>query len=43
MQFYACDDGLIISRIEHLIRAVAADDYRAELLDVDPGGITCSK
>jgi len=29
--------GLIITRIDHLIRAVAADDYRAELLDVPPG------
>ncbi|HBX70145.1 MAG TPA: hypothetical protein DEH25_12400 [Chloroflexi bacterium] len=33
----ANDYGLIIARIEHLIRAVAADDYRAELLEVDPG------
>jgi GntR family transcriptional regulator len=33
----AKDYGLIITRIEHLIRAVAADDYRAELLEVDPG------
>ena len=29
--------GLIITRIDHLIRAVAADDYRAELLEVPPG------
>lgn len=29
--------GLIITRIEHLIRAVAADDYRAELLEIDSG------
>ena len=29
--------GMIITRIEHLIRAVAADDYRADYLDVDPG------
>jgi GntR family transcriptional regulator len=29
--------GLIITRIEHIIRSVAADDYRAELLEVDPG------
>jgi GntR family transcriptional regulator len=29
--------GMIITRIEHLIRAVAADDYRADLLGIDPG------
>lgn len=29
--------GAIITRIEHLIRAVAADNYRAELLDTEPG------
>ena len=29
--------GLIITRIEHLIRAVAADDYRADLLKIPPG------
>jgi GntR family transcriptional regulator len=29
--------NLIITRIEHVIRAVAADNYRAELLKVDPG------
>ena len=29
--------GLIITRIDHLIRAVAADDYRAELLEIQPG------
>ena len=29
--------GVIITRIEHLIRAVGADDYRAELLAVEPG------
>jgi GntR family transcriptional regulator len=29
--------GIIITRIEHLIRAVGADDFRAELLEVDPG------
>ena len=33
----AKDFGLIITRIEHLIRAVEADNYRADLLDVDPG------
>jgi GntR family transcriptional regulator len=33
----AKDYGLIITRIEHLIRAVAADNYRSELLDIDPG------
>ena len=33
----AKDYGLIISRIEHLIRAVGADNYRAELLEVDSG------
>lgn len=33
----AKDYGLIITRIEHLIRAVAADDYRAELLEVEAG------
>jgi GntR family transcriptional regulator len=33
----ANDFSMIITRIEHLIRAVGADDYRAELLDVDPG------
>ncbi len=33
----ARDYSLIIIRIEHLIRAVAADEYRAELLGVDPG------
>lgn len=27
--------GVIITRIEHLIRAIAADNYRAELLRVD--------
>jgi len=29
--------GMIISRIDHSIRAISADDYRAELLEVDPG------
>lgn len=29
--------GMIITRIDHLIRAVGADDYRAELLEVDAG------
>ncbi len=29
--------NLIIAKIDHLIRAVAADDYRAELLDIPPG------
>jgi GntR family transcriptional regulator len=33
----ANDYGLIITRIEHVIRAVAADDYRAELLEVEEG------
>jgi GntR family transcriptional regulator len=33
----AKDYGLIITRIEHIIRAVAADDYRSELLEVDSG------
>jgi len=33
----ANDFGLIITRIDHLIRAVLADDYRADLLEVDPG------
>jgi GntR family transcriptional regulator len=33
----AKDYGLIISRIEHLIRAVGADNYRAELLEVESG------
>jgi len=33
----ARDYGLIIARIEHIIRAVAADDYRADLLEVDAG------
>ena len=28
---------MIITRIEHLIRAVGADDFRAELLDVEAG------
>jgi GntR family transcriptional regulator len=36
-EILAKDYGLIITRIEHLIRAVAADDYRADLLKVDPG------
>jgi GntR family transcriptional regulator len=29
--------GLIITRIDHLIRAIAADETRAELLEVPPG------
>ena len=29
--------GMIITRIDHLIRAVVADDYRAELLEVEAG------
>ncbi len=29
--------GMIIARIDHLIRAISADDYRAELLEVEPG------
>jgi GntR family transcriptional regulator len=29
--------GMIINRIDHSIRAISADDYRAELLEVDPG------
>ena len=29
--------GMIISRIDHSIRAISADDYRAELLGIDPG------
>jgi GntR family transcriptional regulator len=33
----AKDYGVIIMRIEHLIRAVSADNYRAELLEVEPG------
>ena len=33
----AKDFGMIITRIEHLIRAVGADDFRAELLEVDAG------
>ena len=33
----AKDYNLIITRIEHVIRAVAADNYRAELLEVDSG------
>lgn len=28
---------LVITRIDHIVRAVAADEYRAELLDVLPG------
>lgn len=28
---------LVINRIDHIVRAVAADDYRAELLAVPPG------
>lgn len=28
---------LVINRIDHVVRAIAADDYRAELLDVQPG------
>jgi GntR family transcriptional regulator len=33
----AKDFGMIITRIEHLIRAVGADDFRAELLAIDAG------
>ena len=33
----ARDYGVIITRIDHLIRAIAADDYRAELLEISPG------
>ena len=33
----AKDFAMIITRIEHLIRAVGADDFRAELLEVDAG------
>lgn len=33
----AKDFGMIITRIEHLMRAVGADDFRAELLDVEAG------
>ena len=33
----AKDYGVIITRIDHLIRAIAADDYRAELLKIEPG------
>lgn len=33
----AKDFNLIINRIDHLIRAVAADEYRAELLEISPG------
>lgn len=29
--------NISINRIDHVVRAVAADDYRAELLDVPPG------
>jgi GntR family transcriptional regulator len=35
-EILAKDYGVIITRIEHRIRAIAADDYRAELLEVDP-------
>lgn len=29
--------GMIITRIDHMIRAISADDYRAELLEIEPG------
>ena len=33
----ASDYHLLINRIDHVVRAVAADDYRADLLGFAPG------